>query len=258
MTAFKDYAEFYDLFYADKDYAAEAAFVRRIIRRHVLNAQSVLELGCGTARHAIELATDGFSITGVDISAQMLAGARKRLEQLPALLRDRIDLVQGDVSNFSPGRRYDAVISLFHVVSYQITDAALHGIFRSARKALGRGGLFLFDFWYGPAVLAQKPAVRRRTIETADRRITRIAEPVHDVHRNIVDVGLTFLINDLDGAGTQEIRERHPMRYLFLPEIESIATANGFTVVESGEWLTEERLDDRCWAGYVAARLLQD
>ena len=60
MSVFgEDYSEYYDLFYADKDYVAEVAFVRDIIQRHKPNARSILDLGCGSARHAVEFARAG-------------------------------------------------------------------------------------------------------------------------------------------------------------------------------------------------------
>jgi SAM-dependent methyltransferase len=257
VTAFEDYAEYYDLFYADKDYAAESAFVRGIIQRYAPQAKSILELGCGTARHAMELVKDGFSITGVDLSAQMLARAREKIGHLPPNLRNRIKLTPGDVSNFAAVEQYDAAISLFHVMSYQITNESLNGIFQSARKALGDDGVFVFDFWYGPAVLALKPASRERTIDTVDRSITRIAEPDHHPERNVVDVNLTFVVSDRNDSAKHEVREKHPMRYLFIPEIEQAAAAHGFTIVESGEWLTGNPLHDGAWSGYAAVRPLK-
>jgi SAM-dependent methyltransferase len=66
------YASHYDLFYADKDYAAEAAFVQAIIHRHSPRANSIFEFGCGSARHAVELIRSGFCVTGID-SAEMIA-----------------------------------------------------------------------------------------------------------------------------------------------------------------------------------------
>jgi len=48
MSVFDEkYASYYDLFYAEKDYAAEAAFVRDVIYRYKPAAHSMLELGCG-------------------------------------------------------------------------------------------------------------------------------------------------------------------------------------------------------------------
>jgi hypothetical protein len=54
MMAFGEYAKYYDLLYADKDYAAETTFVREIIRRLAPGARTLLELGCGSARRRIQ------------------------------------------------------------------------------------------------------------------------------------------------------------------------------------------------------------
>ena len=77
-----DYSAYYDLFYADKDYAAEAAFVRDVIRRHRPNASSVIEFGCGSARHAVEFARAGFTVTGFDRSAAMVERGQSRIAAL--------------------------------------------------------------------------------------------------------------------------------------------------------------------------------
>jgi len=253
-----DYVSYYDLFYADKDYGAEAAFTVDVIKRHRPMATSLLELGCGSARHAVEFAQSGFSVAGIDRSADMIARGRERIARLPADLRDRIALIQGDATNYRADAVHDAVISLFHVMSYQTTNDALHRTFRTARSATTPGGLFVFDFWYGPAVLTDRPEVRVRRVANADVEVVRIAEPDHDVNRNIVDVKYTFLAIDKKTGRGDERTEVHPMRYLFLPEIELLAAGAGFEIVESGEWLSGRELGARCWSGYVAARARAD
>jgi hypothetical protein len=130
----------------------------------------------------------------------------------------------------------------------------LRGVFSTARKALAVDGIFVFDFWYGPAVLTEKPEVRIKRIETSEIKLTRIAEPVHDVNRNIVDVNYTVIIVDANSGQAQEIKETHSMRYLFLPEIALLAGETGFEIVEAGEWLTAHELSTRSWSGYVALR----
>jgi SAM-dependent methyltransferase len=254
MTLFDEYARYYDLFYAEKDYAAESAFVSKIVRRHVPGARSLLEFGCGSARHAFEFVRDGFAVTGVELSPGMIAHGKKQMTQLPVDLRAKLTLTQGDATQFAPTMTYDAVIALFHVVSYQTTNQALAGILRSARAALGQDGVFVFDFWYGPTVLKERPQVRVKRVETEDVCLTRIAEPVHVVNRNIVDVNYTLIVADRNGCGVREFKETHSMRYLFLPEIALLAGAASFEIAESGEWLTSGPLHDGCWAGYVALR----
>jgi len=254
MMAFGEYAKYYDLLYADKDYAAESAFVGQIIHRHAPGARSLLELGCGSARHALELIRKGFAVTGIDLSSQMIARGQAQIAQLPLELRSKIKLMQGDATRFTSDTRYDAVISLFHVINYQTTNDALKGIFGSARAALAEDGVFIFDFWYGPAVLSEHPQVRVKRIETTEVCVTRIAEPALDVNRNVVDVNYTLIVLDRINRHIDEIKEVHSVRYLFLPEIELLAAISGFRIVEVGEWLTGNSLHLQCWSGYVAAR----
>ena len=75
---FDAYAAYYDLLYRDKDYAGEAAYVHGLIRRYAPGARDILELGCGTGRHAEALMDLGFRVTGVDRSGEMVARARER------------------------------------------------------------------------------------------------------------------------------------------------------------------------------------
>ena len=248
-----DYSAYYDLFYADKDYAAEAAFVRDVIRRHRPNASSVIEFGCGSARHAVEFARAGFTVTGLDRSAAMVERGQSRIAALDPALRPRIKLMQGDASLVKSSEPVDAVVSLFHVVSYQTSNDALAGIFRSARMALVADGLFVFDFWYGAAVLTEHPTVRVRRVATPDVQVTRISEPVHHLNRNVVDVKFTVIAIDQRTGRVEQHTEVHSMRYLFVPEIEFIAAQSGFEVIEAGEWLTGMPLHEHSWSGYVVA-----
>jgi SAM-dependent methyltransferase len=256
MSVFgQNYSDYYDLFYADKDYAAEAAFVRDIIQRHKPSGvRSMLDLGCGSARHAAEFARAGFMVTGVERSSDMIARAKDRISCLCPDLRSQLTLVEGDANNYTPTTKYDAVVSLFHVVSYQTANDALAGIFSCARLALSAGGLFVFDFWYGPAVLTKQPAVRVRRVAAPNVRLTRIAEPEHQFDRNVVNVKYTIITVDQRNGRAEEMVEVHPMRYFFLPEIEMLASQHDFEVIETGGWLTGQTLDEDCWSGYAVVR----
>ena len=70
---FDAYAAYYDLLYADKDYAAESDWIHGLIQDLRPGASSLLELGCGTGGHALHLARKGYSITGIDLSERMVA-----------------------------------------------------------------------------------------------------------------------------------------------------------------------------------------
>lgn len=70
--------------------------------------QRLLDIGCGTGRHAIELARRGYRVTGVDISAGMLAEARKAAAQAAV----EIEWVQSPAQDFEADEAFDAVYSV--------------------------------------------------------------------------------------------------------------------------------------------------
>ena len=250
---FDTYAQYYNLLYCDKDYIAEAEYVATHIRNHAPSATRILELGCGTGAHATHLARMGFFVHGVDLSYPMLNRAKARKATLPAEEAKRLTFTNGDARTLRTGEIYDAVISLFHVMSYQTTDADLNAAFETAATHLIPGGLFLFDFWYGPAVLAQKPEIRVKRLEDDHIRVIRIAEPVMHVNENLVDVNYTVFIEVKEAAKIQELQETHRMRYLFLPELEKIIKEYGFQLVASQAWMSDCPMNCEQWAGFIVA-----
>jgi SAM-dependent methyltransferase len=246
---FDTYARYYDLLYRDKDYAAEAEYVASHILGHAPQAKRILELGCGTGAHAEHLARMGYTVHGVDMSKEMLARAEARKAALPADVAARLSFVLGDARSVRTGQTYDVVISLFHVMSYQTTNVDLIATFETAAIHLSKGGLFLFDYWYGPAVLTQIPEVRVRRLEDDEIKVTRIAEPVMHFNDNVVDVNYTVFIEVKETWQVEQIKETHRMRYLFLPELQCYG-AGKFKDSGSHAWMTNNPLSADTWGGF--------
>lgn len=238
MTVFTEYARYYDLLYRDKDYRAEADFVAQLVSTHAPAATTVLELGCGTGKHAEMLALDGFLVHGIDRSDGMLADARRRKAGLSDKLANRLEFSAGDVRTVRLGKKFDVVISLFHVMSYMAANEDLSQAFATAREHLNPGGLFLFDFWYGPAVLSDLPVVRIKRLADEQVAITRISEPILFVNENCVDVNYEVQVRMKCMENAKLFHESHRMRYLFLPEIDLLMEHAGLRRVYASEWLT--------------------
>jgi SAM-dependent methyltransferase len=239
MDAFGAYARYYDLLYRDKDYPAEAQYVQELIQRYAPGASSILDLGCGTGTHAEQFALRGYEVRGVDVSEGMLQSARARQSRLTPEVRARLDFSTGDVRSFRAGRRFDVVTALFHVVSYQVTDEDLAMTFATAAAHLAPGGIFLFDCWYGPAVLSDPPVVRAKRLEDAATSVVRTANPTMRPEENVTDVDYQVLVTDLASGQTEEIRERHRLRYLFGPELVQCLQAAGLEPVHFSEWFSD-------------------
>ena len=248
---FDAYAGYYDLLYRDKDYAAEAEYVASYIRGHAPKAKRVLELGCGTGAHAEHLARMGYTVHGVDLSQTMLARAAARKSSMPPDAAARLSFSPGDVRAVRTGEIYDAVISLFHVMSYQTTNSDLTAAFETATVHLRAGGLFLFDFWYGPAVLTQEPDVRTKHLENDDIKVTRTAEPTMHVNENVVDVNYRVQIEIKATGRIEEVRETHRMRYLFVPEVAHFAEPGQWADLKTCAWMGHGRLSSGDWSGFA-------
>jgi SAM-dependent methyltransferase len=247
---FSDYARYYDLLYRDKDYVAEAAFVHGLLAEHRTPAGTILELGCGTGGHAVPLARHGYSVTGYDLSSEMVAEARARA---PEELNEQLEFRVGDVCTLDAGRQFDAAVSLFHVASYQTGDDSIAGMFATAARHLRPGGTFLFDFWYGPAVLSQRPSVRVKRLQAEDIEVLRIAEPVEHMNENCVDVNYTVFVMDRVTGAIRMLEETHSMRYFFLPELRLLLSMAGFSISRQVEWLSGSDPSEQSWSVTIVA-----
>lgn len=250
---FDAYAAYYDLLYKDKEYAGEAEFVRSLLAQNGINSGSILELGCGTGKHAEHFARMGYTVHGVDISPAMVDMAHERK---PAELADKLGFELGDVRTVRVGRQFDAVVSLFHVASYQATNDDLAAMFQTAAEHLKPGGVFLFDCWYGPAVLTDRPAVRVKRMQGNGIDVLRIAEPLMHPNENVVDVHYTVHVTSHADSRVKQLDETHRMRYLFAPELRYMLSEAGLRVLDEQEWMSGKGLDYGTWlATFVSGRI---
>jgi len=238
MTVFADYARYYNLLYQDKDYQSEAEYIAGLIKKNAPKANTILELGCGTGRHAKILSQYGFELEGVDLSHSMIEEA----------LKNGVNCQVADIKNFRANKTFDVVLSLFHVANYQIKNSDLYDYFKTAYEHLPKGGIFVFDTWWGPAVLAQRPEKRFKRMENAELILERTAVPLHHVNENIVDVIYDVKIIDKNDNKEHFIKETHSMRYLFKPEIEFFMSLAGFEIIGFEEWLSAKAPGEDTWS----------
>lgn len=234
---FNLYGKYYDLLYKQKDYDSEATYISSCIRQYTPYASKLLEFGSGTGRHGLILQKMGYEVFGLERSHQMVAEATQ------AGFRCQ----QADITSFQLDNKFDAVISLFHVISYLTENSELESTFRNAANCMNPGGLFIFDVWYSPAVYLQKPEARIKRVENKDLYIIRFAEPeVHD-EINVVDVNYTVLAKEKNTHQWTEFHETHSMRHFTIPEIHFLADLSGFEILRTEEPITGNPPSAKTW-----------
>ena len=253
MTSYSGrHAELYDLFYADKPYAAEAAFVDECLSTYSVGPiNRVLEIACGTGTHAFHLEKPGRQIVATDYSEGMLRRAKqKAVESSSGVEFELHDMTKLEVSR-GP---FDAVICLFDAIGYVATNEALGKVFRGVHRNLRADGLFVFEFWHAAAMLRHYDPVRVRRWKTDDSVVLRISETTLDTANQLSRV--KYSIYELKDNGTYStLTETQVNRYFLLQEMAAWLTSSGFTPVKSFAGFTDdETISDETWHIVAVAR----
>lgn len=253
MSVFADYARYYNLLYKDKDYAGEVDFILSVLREHGASPKILLDLGCGTGRHALEMARRDIAVSGVDMSETMLSMGREMFAGLnPAGFSAPLPVLHhGDARTVRLGETFDAVTSLFHVMSYQNSEEDALAVMATAKAHLKPGGLFLFDFWYGPGVLTDLPVRREKRMEDERTEVFRTAVPVHRANDNIIEVHYDVILMDKENGAKSALAEVHHMRYWFMPELRNLAKQTGFREFRAGHWMNFNAPSLQSWNAWV-------
>jgi SAM-dependent methyltransferase len=221
---FSKYATHYDLFYADKDYAAEVDFVLQLAVKFGVQPKTVLDMGCGTGRHLVELAKRGLKGDGFDRSEEMLRSAKRRLLGLD------LQVTEGDIRTFRNGRQYDLVLAMFAVMGYLITNNDLLAGLETAYKHLHPTGLLIFDGWFGPAVLSQRPEARTHKYENGNQTVLRKVTPHLDPIGQVVQVH--YEVNSREAERLERLSvEDHRMRFMFVQEMKLAMNTCGLDLI---------------------------
>lgn len=246
------YADTYDFVYRDKDYAGEVAAVSRLFERYKTGQiKSVLDLGCGTGRHAILLTRNDLDVVGIDQSDAMLGHARKLAKEGE---RGRSPtFIKGDVRDFEAGNTFDAALMMFNVLGYMTSNDDLLAALRSVRRHLRDGGLFVFDIWYGPAVAAHPPTDRIKEFKRPSGEMIRLATGRIFPQESRCDLSIRLITIDENAVKSDTI-ESHPVRYFFPLEIDLALRQAGFRMATIRQFPNvDEQPDMNTWPAVVVA-----
>jgi SAM-dependent methyltransferase len=235
---FKLYSEYYDLIYHNKQTKEESEYIHSLLEKNGLPGLRWLEFGAGSGRHGVHFQSMGVNWTGIERSAEMAKHGQKK----------GLNIKVADISQpFDENIKYDAVLALFHVMSYLTDNNSLNNTFKNASQNLKTGGLFLFDVWYSPAVYFQTPEERTKKVSNALIDVERKATPTIDWNRNTVNVHYDIKVTDKESQEETHFSEDHLMRHFSLPELKLISGYWDFEFIHAEEWLTGETPSQNTW-----------
>jgi SAM-dependent methyltransferase len=162
-----------------------------------------------------------------------------------------------NIINFEFQIKFDVVISLFHVISYLNNDNDIIKCFNCVNRHLETDGVFIFDFWYTPAVYNIGPEVKIKRYQNKDVEITRLSEPQINNINSIVNVNFEIFIKNKKNLKITKLTENHSMRHFTINELKLFATHAGFQMINFEEYMTSNLLSLNSWGACITLKKIK-
>jgi ubiquinone/menaquinone biosynthesis C-methylase UbiE len=212
-----------------------AEFLPAIFEEYHIRPKTILDLACGEGSFAVAMAKQGFQVTGVDQSPDMLNFARKKAQSK----RLTIPLFEMDIRKLALDTSFDVVTCWFDSLNYLLNLDDLETTFIKTAQHLNPNGFFFFDMntvhWL--TTLAERYAV---TLERETEDIFQVHRHSFDEDTRIATFEITGFIKDND-CWKRHVDETHHERGYTLDEIRACLNKAGLTELACYETL-EERL----------------
>ncbi|GCE47449.1 methyltransferase family protein [Thermosporothrix hazakensis] len=228
MNSYDPIATFYDI--------EHAHFVEDLDMYHnyaELGGGSILELACGSGRVLLPLAEDGYEVTGVDTSAQMLERAQQALAE--AGVAQRVTLVQQDISQLTLGKKFHLAFIALGSFAHITTRAKQQQTLAAIRAHLNPGGTFLLDLSNSDIRYMENMGgqlIHQGTWKLEDgSMLTHFVSPAASTDRHLLE--LTHFYDCYTQGGPIQRTTTTTYHYLFeRSEIELLLEQAGFTIKE--------------------------
>ena len=238
MEEYGKFAELYDGFMEEIPYEDWCAALEKQLAGFGICDGLVLELGCGTGNVCEILARDGYDMTGIDVSLDMLGVAEeKRMESgLPILY-----LCQ-DMREFELYGTMRAVIAVCDTMNYLTERSDFVRTLALVNNYLDPGGVFIFDL---KTPYFYRDVLGTRTMGAAEEDAAYIWENSFDEASGINEYRMTFFEKQENGS-YERFEETHVQRAWTQGEILEMTQAAGMTLVGFLKAYTEEAPDGTC------------
>ena len=189
----------------------------------------ILDVGCGTGSFALELASKGYAVTGVDPAPEMIAAARAKLGA------DNVQWVTGLVSDLDNALRFDAAVMTGHAFQCLLSDRQVLALFRGVFSRLTAEGSFWFETRnpFAKAWARWTPEYAEPSTTLEDGHKVYVARQVEAFEDDILTLSETYSFDD----GNEKFTSRSRLRFMQLASVERLAATAGLCArTVAGDW----------------------
>lgn len=221
MESYRDFARVYDEFMDQTPYDEWLLNILNIFKEYKIDKDAqVLDLGCGTGKMARKLAREGYQVTAVDNSMDMLEIAASEED-------DHILYVLQDMVSLELPQQVDAAVSICDCMNYILEEEDLKGAFRRVREFLKEDGVFVFDM---NSHYKYKEILARNTFAEDREDASFIWDNFYDEEERINEYQLSLFIQNEQGT-YNKYEELHLQKAYEQEEVVSFLYEAGFSSV---------------------------
>ncbi|MHB9094209.1 MAG: class I SAM-dependent DNA methyltransferase [Eubacteriales bacterium] len=220
---YSDFALIYDRLMQDIPYAGWVKYLGRVFEKHGIKPADILDVGCGTGNVTIPLAEMGYRLTGLDMSAEMLAAAEEKARTKGL----QINWIQQDMRSMDlGGLKFDLVTSMTDSLNYLQTPSDLQKVFEQIGGLLKTGGWFAFDLNSGYKL---REVFGNNVFTLLDDDIAYVWENSYYPDTHSCSMHLTFFVKEKDGR-YRRFSEEHSETGFETDEVSTKLIDAGFAV----------------------------
>jgi len=223
----KALVDYYDLFF--KGIEGDVTFY---VEEAEKAGSPVLEIGCGTGRVLIPVAEAGIEITGLDASPEMLAILRTKVSALDESVKARIELVEGDMTDFALGRNFSLIMIPCRTFLQLLTVEEQKKALGCIREHLADGGRLIMNF-FDPrldALLDDSPITQEAFDPKTENKVVMRGTACHDFARQLRETEFTFEEWDGEGKLISQVHAPLIQRWTYRYEMQHLLELSGFEV----------------------------
>lgn len=189
----------------------------------------LLDIGCGTGSFALERASEGYAVTGVDPAPEMIAAAQAKPGS------ETVRWVTGLVSDLDEALRFEAAVMTGHAFQCLLDDEQVLALFRGVSSRLTREGSFWFETRNPLAKAWQRwtPENVKPPTTLEDGGAVQVTRDVESFDGEVLTLSETYVFGESDTVFTS----RSQLRFMPLASIERLAAIAGLRIrTVAGDW----------------------
>lgn len=223
--SYQQFAYLYDELMKEAPYDQWVQFVNEILIKYDVKEKNMLDLACGTGELSIRFAKEGFHVTGVDLSEDMLAVAQAKAEnegvKIPFFQQDMADLEGQDI--------FDVVGIFCDSLNYLQTEQEVQATFSNVLDHLQEDGIFIFDVH---SVFKINEVFINQTFALNEDEVSYIWNSFPGDFPDSVDHELSFFVLDKRAGKYDRFDEFHYQRTYSIQQYTAWLEAAGFDLLE--------------------------